>query len=85
MTCPSVQGLELFSRVMDRDTTETLTVVAGNVCICVSRAEVSCHQPLEEDVPILAPASMVALTRVCYASPAGRIAKKKVGGHEPSL
>jgi hypothetical protein len=53
-----------------------LTVVAGNVCTGVSRAEVSCRQPLEEDVPILTPAGMVALIGMCASQVPGRIAKK---------
>lgn len=42
--------------------------------------------PREEDVPILAPATMVALTRgmLCITS-RGQDRKKKVGGHEQSL
>ena len=52
-----------------------LTVVAGNVCTGVSRVEVS-MPPTEEDVPILTPASMIALIGMLCIAGAGRIAKK---------
>ncbi|MCK4811593.1 MAG: hypothetical protein KAS74_04920 [Methanosarcinales archaeon] len=52
-----------------------LTVVAGNVCTGISRAEVS-MPPTEEDVPILTPAGMIAPIGMMRIAGAGRIAKK---------
>jgi hypothetical protein len=53
-----------------------LTVVAGNVCTGVSRAEVSMPPTMEVYVPILTPDGMIALIGMLCIAGAGRIAKK---------
>ena len=52
-------------------------MVANNVCMGVNRAEASCCQPFEEDVPIPTPAGMVALIGMLCIAGAGRITKKR--------
>ena len=69
-------GLGSFSRIMDRDTTETLTVVANDVCMGVNRAEVSYRQPFGGRCINLTPAGMVALIGMLCIAGTGRIAKK---------
>ena len=61
---------------MDSNTTGTLTGASNNVCTGVTRAEVSMPPTLEEDVPILTPAGMVALIGMLCIVGAGRVAKK---------
>ena len=73
---PPYSGLGSFSRIMDRDTTETLTVVANDVCMGVNRAEVSYRQPFGGRCINLTPAGMVALIGMLCITGVGRIAKK---------
>jgi hypothetical protein len=54
-----------------------LTVVADNVCMGVNRAEVSMPPTMEEDVPILTPAGMIALTRYVVHRQRGQDRKKR--------
>jgi hypothetical protein len=53
-----------------------LTVVAGNVCTGVRRAEVSMPPTMEEYVPILTPSSMIMLISMLCIAGVGRIARK---------
>jgi ribosomal protein L2 len=53
-----------------------LTVVAGNVCMGVSHAEVSMPPTMEEYVPILTPSSMIMLISMLCIAGVGRIARK---------
>ena len=76
-------GLGEFSRSIDRGIAATLTVIAGSVCTGVSRAEVS-MPPTLEDVPILTPAGMIALTRHVVHRRCRAGSQEKAGGHELS-
>ena len=76
---PTCSGLGSFSWIIDRDTTETLTVVAGNVSEGLTVPSYRAASPLGDDIPILTPVGMVALTRyVMHRKP--RTGSQKKGG-----